>query len=64
MNEKILLIEDNEDNCHLFCYLLKRVGYNVTTAPDAEEASKILENYVPDIILCDISLPGINGNQF
>lgn len=64
MNEKILLIEDNKDNSLLFCYILKRAGYTVTPVGDALEATEYLKTTIPDIILSDISLPGMNGNEF
>jgi CheY-like chemotaxis protein len=61
-NLKILLVEDNSDNSTLFTYLLNRVGYTVTAVTSSEDALKALETLVPDIILCDISLPGENGH--
>lgn len=64
MSYNILLIEDNSDNSLLFCYILKRAGYHVTAAFNAEEAAVALETLKPDIILSDISLPGMNGNEF
>lgn len=60
--QKILLIEDNIDNSTLATYLLKHAGYAVTAVTNSEEALKVLESLVPDIILCDISLPGENGH--
>lgn len=62
-SQKILLVEDNIDNSTLFIYLLKRAGYEVTAVTTSEEALKVLETVVPQIILCDISLPGENGHM-
>ncbi len=64
MNYKVLLIEDNHDNSMLFCYILQRAGFTVTAAFNAEEAAAALKSFHPDIILSDISLPGMNGNEF
>lgn len=64
MSTSILLIEDNQDNSLLFCYILKKAGFSVTSVFTAEEAAKVLETFKPDIILSDVSLPGISGNEF
>lgn len=64
MKQKVLLVEDNFDNSTLFTYLLKHAGYEVVAVSTAEEATKALETENPEILLCDISLPGENGNAF
>ena len=41
--------------------MLKRSGYNVVQAIDADDALEQLENLVPDLIMTDIQLPGMDG---
>jgi len=59
----ILVIEDNEDNMDLvFAFLEDQ--YNLKSCFDGYQALALFEDessYVPDLILCDISLPGMDG---
>jgi two-component system, cell cycle response regulator DivK len=59
--EPILIVDDNPINLKLAKVLLLNEGYEVKTAPDAEEALKIIEVFKPRLILMDIQLPGMDG---
>jgi two-component system cell cycle response regulator DivK len=64
MNAKrILVVEDMEMNRKLVRIVLKAKGYEVLEAVDAEEALVILQKELPDLILMDIALPGISGEE-
>lgn len=56
-----LVIEDNSSNLKLLVDLLEREGYRSLIASNAEEAIEIAQNSKPDIILMDLSLPGMDG---
>lgn len=58
---KILLVEDNEMNRDMLLRRLQRKGYEVVMALDGEEAVSMARSEAPDIILMDISLPGMDG---
>lgn len=58
---KILLVEDNEMNRDMLSRRLVRKGYEVLIAVDGEEAVAMTSRDVPDLVLMDISLPGMNG---
>lgn len=58
---KVLLIEDNPLNMELAVDLLELGGYEVLTATTAEEGIELAQKETPDLILMDISLPGIDG---
>ena len=60
---KILLVEDNEMNRDCLSRLLARRGYEVVCAEDGETAIDLAQSALPDIILMDISLPGLDGYQ-
>ena len=64
--KQILLVEDNPDNRDLiFAYL--DGSYEIQACIDGFEAIALLEGedrYRPDIMLCDISLPGMDGVEF
>lgn len=58
---KILLVEDNEMNRDMLSRRLKRKGYEVVIAVDGEKGVAMAQSEKPDLILMDLSLPGING---
>ena len=60
-NESILVVDDNPANLKLASILLRLRGYDVRTAPDAEQALKGLGCFRPRLILMDIQLPGMDG---
>ena len=59
--ERILIVDDNAINLKLVAYLMKANGYTVDTALDAESAIEAIRSNLPDVILMDIQLPGIDG---
>ncbi len=58
---KVLLVEDNPLNMKLAADLLEIEDFEVLRAEDGEKALSILKSDIPDIILLDIQLPGIDG---
>jgi len=58
---KILLVEDNEMNRDMLSRRLARRGYAVVTAVDGEQGLIAAETERPDLILMDMSLPGLDG---
>lgn len=60
-DKNVMVVEDNEKNRKLVRVVLKAKGYNVIEATTGEEALGILKHQMPDIILMDIQLPGIDG---
>ena len=63
MSDKILLIEDNEQNRYLIMFLLSKRGYEVVPAFDGIEGLKLAEQLLPRLILLDIQLPRMNGYE-
>ena len=57
----ILIIEDNPSHLKLATLLLKRFGYAVLGAADADEGLRLAHEKQPDLILMDIQLPGMDG---
>jgi CheY-like chemotaxis protein len=58
---RILVVDDNPVNLKLIGEVLEFEGYAVLFAHDAEAAQLIIADLVPDLILMDIALPGIDG---
>jgi CheY-like chemotaxis protein len=61
MGPLILVVEDNETNQMLAVAVLQREGYRVEVASSSEEARARLAGSLPDLILMDIQLPGLDG---
>ena len=60
-NNRVLLVEDNEDNFELVRFLLERAGFSVLAGRNGQEALDMARKELPDLILMDLSLPGIDG---
>jgi two-component system, OmpR family, alkaline phosphatase synthesis response regulator PhoP len=59
--EHILIVDDEEDILELLEYTLSKEGFSVTCATSGEDAIKIANSLMPDLILIDLILPGIDG---
>ncbi|MET0282795.1 MAG: response regulator [Steroidobacteraceae bacterium] len=57
----ILVVDDNPTNLKLVSDLLAFEGHQMLAAMDAEQASVVLAVVLPDLILMDIALPGMDG---
>jgi two-component system alkaline phosphatase synthesis response regulator PhoP len=60
-NEQILVIEDEEDIAELIRFNLAKNGYKVATALRGDDGLAAARARVPDLILLDIMLPGLDG---
>jgi CheY-like chemotaxis protein len=58
---KILIVDDNPTNLKLVTFLVKSFGYQVETAIDADTTLAAVRKSLPDAILMDLQLPGIDG---
>jgi DNA-binding NtrC family response regulator len=61
MNERLLIVEDEETLCESLKRVLIREGYVVDTFNSAEAAMEVFEERFYDLIITDIILPGITG---
>jgi two-component system, OmpR family, alkaline phosphatase synthesis response regulator PhoP len=59
--ENILVVDDEEDILELVKYNLSREGYQVTCAGTGEEGLRAARNKIPDLIVLDLMLPGVDG---
>lgn len=60
---RVLIIEDNKDLTMLLCSLLELMGHNAVAAHSGTEGIEKAKEEKPDIIICDIGLPGIDGYE-
>lgn len=60
-NERILIVDDEEDVLELVRYNLDKNGYKIDTATTGEQALAKAKTKLPDLIVLDLMLPGIDG---
>ena len=60
-NELILIVEDNEKNLKLTRDVLRFHGFRTIEAPDGETGVRLAAEQLPQLILMDIQMPGIDG---
>ncbi|HEY7642977.1 MAG TPA: response regulator [Steroidobacteraceae bacterium] len=61
MAARILIVEDNPANLELMGFLLRAHGHTVLDALDGERGVQLARTHGPDLILCDIQLPRLDG---
>ncbi|MEW6482634.1 MAG: response regulator [bacterium] len=61
--DKILIIEDDEDMIHILKSILELEGYEIIYASDGEEGLLKAEEHNPSLIILDLILPKIDGNE-
>ncbi|MEJ2005629.1 MAG: response regulator, partial [Cyclobacteriaceae bacterium] len=59
--KKILIIEDNPDIRENISEILELAGYETITAPDGKQGIELAQQELPDLILCDIMMPELDG---
>ncbi|MFB2838422.1 response regulator transcription factor [Floridanema evergladense] len=62
--KKLLLIDDDPNLILLVKDYLEFRGYEVITAENGREALEVLENEIPDLIICDVMMPEMDGYTF
>lgn len=59
----VLIVDDSPTEQHVFCKILERHGYDTVVASDGEEAIATAEQVLPEVIVMDVVMPGMNGFQ-
>jgi PAS domain S-box-containing protein len=61
---KILAVDDSSDTRELLSVVLEDCGATVTTASSVREALEVFNVWIPDILVCDIGMPELDGYAF
>ncbi len=61
VSARVLLIEDNVDAGEIFSMLLRSSGHQVDVALDGQTGLELFDQYRPDVVICDIGLPDMDG---
>lgn len=60
---RILLVDDAPASCFMLRKLLQAMGQDVSTADSGAQALAALEQLVPDVVISDIGMPGMDGYE-
>jgi PAS domain S-box-containing protein len=60
---RVLVVDDNHDAAEVLCMLLQSIGVNVETVDSGPAALAAIPDNRPDVILMDIGMPGMDGNE-
>src|SRR6267378_6674592 len=63
-DNSVLIVNDLPDQLELMAGLLRKTGYSVITAEDGLEAFNLAKKEHPDLVISDVSMPGVNGLDF
>lgn len=63
MPRRVLVVDDNRDSADSLARLLQLMGHETAIAYDGPSAVDTAEAFGPDVILCDVGLPGFDGNE-
>ncbi len=61
--KRILIIEDERDLCDVLTYNLQREGYETIVSHDGQEGLRKAQMQLPDVVLLDLMLPGMTGQE-
>ena len=60
---RILLVDDQQANLDVLCQLLEPEGYRILMAPNGDVALRSAARAVPDLVLLDVMMPGLDGYE-
>lgn len=60
-NNRILLVDDENDILEFLSYNLKNEGFEVLTCNDGQTALNIIDDFMPHLIVLDVMMPGMDG---
>ncbi|MCC7262173.1 MAG: sigma-54-dependent Fis family transcriptional regulator [Candidatus Latescibacteria bacterium] len=58
---RVLVVDDTPANLELMCRALSGAGYEAMVAPSGELALQLAQRFVPDLVLLDVTMPGLDG---
>jgi DNA-binding NtrC family response regulator len=62
-NNRVLIVDDEEDICNILSRLMKREGLDTLVALKGDTALNLIINEMPDVLLADIRMPGMDGME-
>ena len=63
MDKKILIVDDDIDTLQLVGTMLERQGFKILAANNGEKAITLAQGEIPDLIILDVRMPGMDGYE-
>jgi two-component system response regulator VicR len=63
ITRKIVIVEDNPSLADIYKIRLQLIGYSISVAYDGEEALELIEKELPNLVLLDLMIPKISGDE-
>jgi len=63
VQEKILVVDDDLPSGTVLKWAMEAMGHEVRLADSGEAALDAIQSFIPDVVLCDINMPGITGYE-
>jgi DNA-binding response OmpR family regulator len=63
MTERVLIVEDDDNIRQLIAITLRKPGREIVESPDGETAVNLARSLLPDLVILDVMMPGMNGYQ-
>ena len=60
---RVLLVDDNPDSSEPLSLLLQTKGFDTRISTDGEQAISVADEFLPDCVVLDLGLPGIDGYE-
>jgi signal transduction histidine kinase len=61
---RVLIVDDNQSGAHLMCRLMQKLGQQVHVASTGFEGLDQVTQFVPELIISDVAMPGMSGYDF
>jgi len=59
----VIVVDDEPNLCVVIQRILEKGGYRVTTTTEGQTALKLVQDIKPDVVLLDLMMPGLNGQE-
>jgi two-component system phosphate regulon response regulator PhoB len=59
--KRIMIVDDEDSVAKMLCVMFENTGYQCVASHSGEDAIKCATAFAPDLLICDLNLPGMNG---
>ncbi|HYL43687.1 MAG TPA: response regulator [Ktedonobacteraceae bacterium] len=63
MSKRVIVVDDDKEIREIITFVLARNGFEVTSASNGQQLHAMLVQFIPDLIILDVMMPGEDGYQ-